>query len=76
MLNAQLKRKLDALTMLANEIDDEAKQRHGDDGGLIFSATGKFAIVSRNTTLTSCDPDQPFVYMISRGVCNMRIEVQ
>lgn len=45
MTDVTLKRKLEKLVQLANELDDEAKRRYGEEGFLFFECEGRFHIM-------------------------------
>jgi hypothetical protein len=70
MTDVTLKRKLEKLVALANELDDEAKRRYGKEGFLFFEAEGGFHIMSGDCD-GSTDERQKFSKFRAKSNCTM-----
>jgi hypothetical protein len=70
MTDEQLQKKLNQLARLANELDDEAKRRHGSQGYLFFEADGSFHIMSGDSD-GGASARQAFITLTSDIYCKM-----
>lgn len=63
LTDAQIQKKLDQLTRIANELDQEARRRWDDPGARLFYADSHFCIMSGES--------QKFIEFRSNGICRM-----
>lgn len=70
MTDADVQKKLDMLTKIANELAAEGKRRWGDQSILFFEATGRFHLMSRDSDAGFTDR-QEGVEFSSQGYCKM-----
>lgn len=72
MTKQQIQAKLDQLTEIANELNDEAKRRYGPDGFLFFEADGAFHIMDGDEPVRdSVNDRQRHIKFSSRKYCAM-----
>lgn len=69
MTDAEMQRKLNQLVSLANELDTEAKRRHGQQGFLFYEAAGCFHIMDGDSDTFARRQDH--VRASSSATCNM-----
>lgn len=70
MSDSQLQRKLNQISRIANELDDEAKVRYGAHGMLFFSDDGGFHLMDGDSDGTP-DVRTKHIRFSSRGYCRM-----
>jgi hypothetical protein len=71
MSDKEVQKKLDQLTKIANELEDEAKRRYGPFGFLFFEADGSFHLMENDAENASPATRQEFIKFTSRGHCRM-----
>ena len=73
MTDKEIRRKLNQLAKLANELDAEAKARYGEDGFLFYEAGGVFSLMDGDDERrdTSSSERQTHVRFSSTKTCHM-----
>lgn len=71
MTDNMIQAKLDQLTDLCNELDDEAKRRYGKSGHLFFESDGAFHLMSGDADPDRCTARkrQSYIKFSSNGYC-------
>lgn len=70
MTDAELQRKLNRLTVLANEVHAEARRRYGKYAGLFYESEGHFNVMTGLDEGSAFERQKMRVFC-SEGVCRM-----
>jgi len=70
MTDAQIRKKLEQIAELCNELDDEAKRRWGAEGNLFFEADGSFHMMTGDCVGNSAER-QAYIKFSSNGYCRL-----